>query len=509
MKKIIILLSVLLFIVMACTTNDDSFKLEIIAPDVVEASKEAQIVVSGDLIGAKSGTLEIVDEYNRKIVKNFGKVPETINVSFDKPGKYSLKASVISLLDGKKYEDYKPKLYVYDPSQPLIKNISVIPSKIFVGDDVILYLDVNSKNPEVNIETEGLSKYGKKEISTMLKPGEIFLNLGKFDESGDKEFFIKVDNLIGAEDSTKISLNILPIDNEAPQIVIHSKFSYPTNSNILINVDISDDVKLSSYEVYLDGELKLQDSVDQKELKNIPVQLNKLETGDHSLIVKATDWLGKKSMIGKRILIGDTYLNFEIAISNESNLIPGHSTIISVVPVESINFRKIIYFIDGKKYFETVDQTYVEWIVEEGGHYITVYAEDESGRAGINEIFVSVNDTNAPKLKAMTVNGKVLDKTDNNRIPIGSNTISVCFEDPGGISKTSTPVLYIREDHYSDFYDVLEMNLSEISNDEKQATFTVNTSIGYGYFYLFVKGVKDKEGNEYTGEDVFTVITGY
>jgi hypothetical protein len=109
----------------------------------------------------------------------------------------------------------------------------------------------------------------------------------------------------------------------------------------------------------------------------------------------------------------------------------------------------------------------------------------------------------------MSVNGEKLDISKTNRISLGMNSISVYFMDPGGISKYATPILYIREDHYPDYYDILEMKLSEISPDEKEATFTINTSIGYGYFYFFVKGVSDKEGNEYQGEDVFTVITGY
>ncbi|ABR30544.1 hypothetical protein SU69_03510 [Thermosipho melanesiensis] len=510
MKKIIYLLFLILFVFMSCTTGDKNFDLEIIAPDVIENTESAKIVITGNLIGVRSGTLELVNEYNERIIKTFGKVPETIDINFEKPGDYSLKASAISLLDGKKYEVYKTNLFVVDPSAPLISDIWVIPKEIFVGDDVILYLKVNSSNSKINVKTEGLERYGISEISKTVNPGEVFLDLGSFNEPGDKEFYIKVDNLLDSNYSTKVTLNVLPIDNEAPLITIESKFSYPTNSNILIKVNISDDVKLSSYEVYLDGESKLKDTVEQKELKGIPVQLNKLEPGDHSLIVKATDWLGKKSMIGKRILIGDTYLNFEIAISNENSLIPGHSTIIAVVPTEeNINFRKIVYFIDGEEFFETTNQTFVQWTVEEGQHYITVYAEDENGRAGINERYITVEDNNAPKLMAMSINGKVISKTESSRIPVGNNVISVLFEDAGGISKTSTPVLYIKEDHYSEYYNVLEMKLSEISADEKQATFTVNTSIGYGYFYLFVKGLKDKEGNEYMGEDVFTVITGY
>ncbi|WP_126993217.1 hypothetical protein [Thermosipho globiformans] len=511
--KIFLIISVF-FLLMSCAINSSNkeFSLNIKAPDVAEASKEVDLIVDGDIIGAKNVVVEISNEYNEKNILQLKKIPDSTKVIFEKPGKYSVMAKALSLIDGKEYVDYKPKIFVYDPEKPLVDGITVVPGTIFTDDDVILHLYANTSNPEVKVETVGLSRYGKEEISMTTKPGDIFLNLGSFSEDGDKEFFVKVDNLVGMEYATKVNLKVYPIDKEPPTIIINSKFSYPTNSNIQVYVDISDDVKLSSYEIYLDGELKLEDTVDQEEMKNIPVQIGKLSPGDHSLIVKATDWLGKKAMTGKRILVGDTYLNFEIAISNETNLIPGHSTIISVVPTEEgINFKKIVYFIDGKEYkrFDGDVQTFVEWTVEEGEHYITVYAEDENGRAGINERFISVNDNSAPRLISMSVNGEKLDISKTNSIPLGMNSISACFMDPGGISKYATPILYIREDHYSDYYDILEMKLSEISSDEKEATFTINTSIGYGYFYFFVKGVSDKEGNEYQGEDVFTVITGY
>jgi hypothetical protein len=496
----------------AISNSSDKFNINIKAPDVAEASKEVDLIVDGDIIGAKNVVVEISNEYNEKNILQMKKIPDSTKVIFEKPGKYSVMAKALSLIDGKEYVDYKPKIFVYDPEKPLVDGITIVPGTIFTDDDVILHLYANTSNPEVKVETVGLSRYGKEEISMTTKPGDIFLNVGSFSDDGDKEFFVKVDNLVGMEYATKVNLKVYPIDKEPPTIIINSKFSYPTNSNIQVYVDISDDVKLSSYEIYLDGELKLEDTVDQEEMKNIPVQIGKLSPGDHSLIVKATDWLGKKAMTGKRILVGDTYLNFEIAISNETNLIPGHSTIISVVPTEEgINFKKIVYFIDGKEYkrFDAEVQTFVEWTVEEGEHYITVYAEDENGRAGINERFISVNDNSAPRLISLSVNGEKLDISKTNSIPLGMNSISACFMDPGGISKYATPILYIREDHYPDYYDILEMKLSEISPDEKEATFTINTSIGYGYFYFFVKGVSDKEGNEYQGEDVFTVITGY
>lgn len=511
--KIFWIISVL-FLLMSCaiSNSSDKFNINIKAPDVAEASKEVDLIVDGDIIGAKNVVVEISNEYNEKNILQMKKIPDSTKVIFEKPGKYSVMAKALSLIDGKEYVDYKPKIFVYDPEKPLVDGITIVPGTIFTDDDVILHLYANTSNPEVKVETVGLSRYGKEEISMTTKPGDIFLNVGSFSDDGDKEFFVKVDNLVGMEYATKVNLKVYPIDKEPPTIIINSKFSYPTNSNIQVYVDISDDVKLSSYEIYLDGELKLEDTVDQEEMKNIPVQIGKLSPGDHSLIVKATDWLGKKTMTGKRILVGDTYLNFEIAISNETNLIPGHSTIISVVPTEEgINFRKIVYFIDGKEYkrFDGDVQTFVEWTVEEGEHYITVYAEDENGRAGINERFISVNDNSAPRLISLSVNGEKLDISKTNSIPLGMNSISACFMDPGGISKYATPILYIREDHYPDYYDILEMKLSEISPDEKEATFTINTSIGYGYFYFFVKGVSDKEGNEYQGEDVFTVITGY
>ncbi|EKF50155.1 lipoprotein [Thermosipho africanus H17ap60334] len=511
--KIFWIISVL-FLLMSCaiSNSSDKFNINIKAPDVAEASKEVDLIVDGDIIGAKNVVVEISNEYNEKNILQMKKIPDSTKVIFEKPGKYSVMAKALSLIDGKEYVDYKPKIFVYDPEKPLVDGITIVPGTIFTDDDVILHLYANTSNPEVKVETVGLSRYGKEEISMTTKPGDIFLNVGSFSDDGDKEFFVKVDNLVGMEYATKVNLKVYPIDKEPPTIIINSKFSYPTNSNIQVYVDISDDVKLSSYEIYLDGELKLEDTVDQEEMKNIPVQIGKLSPGDHSLIVKATDWLGKKAMTGKRILVGDTYLNFEIAISNETNLIPGHSTIISVVPTEEgINFKKIVYFIDGKEYkrFDAEVQTFVEWTVEEGEHYITVYAEDENGRAGINERFISVNDNSAPRLISLSVNGEKLDISKTNSIPLGMNSISACFMDPGGISKYATPILYIREDHYPDYYDILEMKLSEISPDEKEATFTINTSIGYGYFYFFVKGVSDKEGNEYQGEDVFTVITGY
>lgn len=516
LKKINLFLILLFsfFLITSCMTNDeDKFYLDINAPEAVEYTKSVNIEIAGNLIGMKNGRLELINEDTKeKIVKSFTKLPSNIELEIEKPGKYSVVAKAMSLLNGKEYSDYKPRLFAYDPSKPFVSEIHILPTKIFKDEEVLLHLLINTSNPEVKIETQGLERYGKSEISLETKPGDVFLNIGKFSEEGNKEFFLKIDNIMGTTYSTKVSLDVFPVDKEHPEIAIKSKFSYPSNSNIQIYLDISDDVEVSNYEVYVDGEKLASDVINDVRVSNIPVYIGKLNLGDHSLVVKATDWLGKKTTIGKRILVGDTYLNFEIAVSNETNLIPGHKTIISVIPTEEgINFRKIVYFIDGEEYmsFEGTVQNFVEWTIEEGSHYITVYAEDENGRAGINEIYITVEDNNSPKLVSLSVNDEVLNISETNKISLGVNTISAHFKDPGGISKNSTPILYIREDHYTEYYDVLEMRLSDISPDEKEATFTVTTSIGYGYFNLFIKGLKDKQGNEYQGEDIFMVVSGY
>jgi len=207
------------------------------------------------------------------------------------------------------------------------------------------------------------------------------------------------------------------------------------------------------------------------------------------------------STFAKRIYVGGTALRFQVELS-PAELITGRTAVIAMIPQEKdVTFKKVVYLVDGRNVAEypnattTAVQLFTLWDIEEGDHYITVYAESNDGRAGIAETVISVKDYNGPRFISLKANGEELSKSEANYVFPGLTVFELTVFDPGGINTSSKPILLIKEDNLDGFYRDLFMNVSDISSDGRTATFSVQTDLAMGYYYVTIMNVKDKSGN--------------
>ncbi|QTA38640.1 hypothetical protein JYK00_03785 [Thermosipho ferrireducens] len=510
MKKVqfYILLIIVPFLLISCVSKQvySNGKLYITVPKVATIGKTTKIsVLSESLIGLTNGTLEIDGT-----VISFSKIPTNVIWTPEHTGEFVAVAKAFSLADGKSYEA-TATILVIDDSTPSILSWDVLPKEIDTTKEVILHIAVKSDNNKVSVKT-----FGEKAISIEASPGNLYIPLGKFDTPELKELFLLVDNMYGKQDATTVVFNVNPYDTMAPDVQLQTNFSYPPNTNVIVTLRANDDVSLQSYRVELDGNIVAEATFTSgtKSISGIPISLGMLSTGQHSVIARVKDWLDRETVIGKRIIVGDTTLTFEVAISpQEDILIPGHTAIISMIPLEEgIEFSKIVFFVDGTeiaRYEGSAPQRFTEWTIKEGPHYISIYAESTDGRAGLNERWINVVDNDPPEIKDISANGKSLLSGDSVWVVPGPTKFTVKVYDEGGILKDSTPLLYIREDNFDYYYDVIELALSEYSADGKEATFTGSSVLGIGYYNIAVSGVKDKSYNELEKSQNYILNVGF
>jgi len=207
------------------------------------------------------------------------------------------------------------------------------------------------------------------------------------------------------------------------------------------------------------------------------------------------------STFAKRIYVGGTALRFQVELS-PAELIAGRTAVIAVIPQEKdVIYKRVVYLVDGKNVAEypnatsSAVQLFTLWEIEEGDHYVTVYAESTDGRAGIAETVISVRDFNGPRFVSLKANGVELSKSEANYVFPGLTVFELTVYDPGGINTSNKPRLLIREDEMSEFYRDLTMDVSDVSSDGRTVTFSVQTNLSLGYYYVSLMNVKDKSGN--------------
>ena len=411
----------------------------------------------------------------------------------DKPGEYDVETIGTSIIDGKQYKE-SSHVTVFDQLPPNIEDIKLIPEKPYVGDEVLLQLKIGSKNPKVDLAVSGALSQ-----ESTIKPGYAYLRLGSITNEGNVELFINTKTYY-TSDATKLSFTVLPTDSEGPEIVVYADTFYSEQSNISVRVALRDNVALSNYSLTFDGDLISSKAINGTSYTE-EVMIAPKDLGTHAINIVAYDREGNMSTFAKRIYVGGTALRFQVELS-PAELITGRTAVIAMIPQEKdVTFKKVVYLVDGRNVAEypnattTAVQLFTLWDIEEGDHYITVYAESNDGRAGIAETVISVKDYNGPRFISLKANGEELSKSEANYVFPGLTVFELTVFDPGGINTSSKPILLIKEDNLDGFYRDLFMNVSDISSDGRTATFSVQTDLAMGYYYVTIMNVKDKSGN--------------
>ncbi|HPZ18219.1 MAG: hypothetical protein WBJ29_02980 [Fervidobacterium sp.] len=411
----------------------------------------------------------------------------------DKPGEYDVETIGTSIIDGKQYKE-SSHVTVFDQLPPNIEDIKLIPERPYVGDEVLLQLKVGSKNPKVDLAVSGALSQ-----DSTIKPGYTYLRLGSIGKEGNVELFINTKTYY-TSDATKLSFTVLPMDSEGPEIVVYADTFYSEQSNISVRVTLRDNVALAHYSLTFDG-IPVVDKNINGTTYTEEVLIGPRDLGTHAINIIAYDREGNMSTFAKRIYVGGTALRFQVELS-PAELIAGRTAVIAVIPQEKdVIYKRVVYLVDGKNVAEypsatsAAVQLFTLWEIEEGDHYITVYAESSDGRAGIAETVISVRDFNGPRFVSLKANGVELSKSEANYVFPGLTVFELTVFDPGGINTSSKPRLLIREDEMSEFYRDLAMDVSDVSSDGRTVTFSVQTSLSLGYYYVSLMNVKDKSGN--------------
>ncbi|MEM4208338.1 MAG: hypothetical protein QW153_02015, partial [Candidatus Bilamarchaeaceae archaeon] len=212
-------------------------------------------------------------------------------------------------------------------------------------------------------------------------------------------------------------------------------------------------------------------------LFNKSINLGRQEIGAHSLNIEAYDKEGNLSVFPKIIYVGGTALSFNVELS-PSQPTAGASAVIAMVPDEKdVVYSKIVFLVDGKTIATNVAPSsdksasgFTIWTVEEGKHFITIYAESTDSRAGIGETTIFVRDYNGPKFVSLKANDIELSKTDFNQVFPGPVIFRLTVHDPGGINLSVKPRLLIKEDElYNKALEITKNTFGENSEFYKNA----------------------------------------
>lgn len=510
-KKFIYLLSVIFlslafFLMLGCSNKSilSQQELSISSPQIALVSDNINLTFFTKEPGIKNIVVRISNEFFNQtyILKNY---PYTLLWKPDQPGIYRITATGYSILDGKSYTT-ESTITIYDTAIPKIEEIRTIPENPYLGDEMLVQIKLGSKNPKVSLnlsgsitnQTSNILSWIKHSLTT--KPGYIYVRLPNIDKSGNMELFVKSETIY-TQDATKVTIPIREIDRTPPEIEIDAKTFYSVNANVIFTFTLTDNNNLKFYKVLYDGNIIDSGNISGK-LFSKSINLGKQELGAHSLNIEVYDSEGNLSIFPKIIYVGGVALSFNVEVRPPQPT-AGASAVIAMVPdEEGVEYSKIVFFVDGKTIATNLAPSsgksasgFTIWTVEEGKHFVTIYAESNDGRAGIGETTVYVRDYNGPKFISLKANGITLSKTDFNQVFPGLVTFKLTVYDPGGVSLTTKPRLLIKEDEFEGFYRDLQMEPEEVSSDGKTVVFSVTTTMSIGYYYVTVINVQDKSGN--------------
>ncbi|MGC8819942.1 MAG: hypothetical protein ACP5PP_02360 [Fervidobacterium sp.] len=437
------------------------------------------------------------DDSNVFILKEY---PYAVSWNPKLPGIYTLKAEGFSINDGRWYSATST-ITVYDKVPPYIEEIKLIPEKPYIGDQVLLQIKLDGRNPVVGVELAGRFSSSSNWVYQTVKTSDqyVYLMLPQLNNVGKVELFLR-SVAYRNEDATKVTFDVKARDLTSPNISVYAQTFYPENSNISVRVELSDNVELKRYKMTFDNEVIFEEEISGKSFTK-EVLIGKKDLGTHTINVVAFDSEGNMNTYAKKIYVGGTALSFNAQVS-PSEPTANSTAVIAMVPDEKdVIYTRVAFFVDGnaiadyRSEGENSAQSFALWDVEEGNHVITIYAESKDKRAGIAETLVNVKDYNGPRFISLKANGVELKKGVDNYVFPGLVTFQVTVYDPGGINLTVLPRLLIKEDEFTTFYRDLEMQIDDVSPDGRIVTFSVTTTMVLGYYYVTVMNVQDKSGN--------------
>lgn len=281
------------------------------------------------------------------------------------------------------------------------------------------------------------------------------------------------------------SATVTVVKNQPPAVTLSAPDSVRTATNsaqIQVTVSYSDDVRVSSIYLYVDGSLRESYNVNSK--TGTVTRTLTLNVGTHTIYAIAED-NEKLSTKSNTVTVTVTHDNPpEVRITGPSNgEIFWTTNGLAAVPIsaeasDDVGVTKVEFYTDGKLIYSDKSSPYgITAVLREGSHTIEAVAYDTMGQSARDSVSVEVRRDYPPTVRIVTpTNGATL-------LP-GAVTITAVAFDDRGISKV---------EFYVD---------SKLVGTDSAAPYSVTTALSAGSHTLTAKAY-DAAGQ--TAEDSISV----
>ncbi len=395
----------------------------------------------------------------------------------------------------------KKTFRVLDTTPPDIEDVGILPSTPV--EDEPVYFFVRFSEDESNTEVE---VYEDGQLVGKSNPlGNIaFISLGDL-SAGKHEITVIAKNVSDYASTKKYSFNVLRHDKNPPEVTIKMpKYVFSTSESVYTKVNMSDDGGIVNYKVFVDGsEYTSEDLESMTELER-DFDFGVMSDGLHSISVEAYDRIGRSGSDRVNFFVSNSVVDVVLSID------PPHPQasetarfqIALGVPLSDVESLDLV--VDSQTVYsytaggtETL-KPYVEWTATPGKHRATVYVKTVDDKYGIGVLAFAVKDLEPPRVLAVYVNSAELSTDPYNpaEVRIGSHRVRVFVRDDGGLPKDNVIQLDVYDiDGTATYLQTLALSQSAISQDEREATYTITLNFPIGKYKLVPTNIEDAAGN--------------
>ena len=393
------------------------------------------------------------------------------------------------------------KLRILDTTPPEIDDVGILPSTPVADEPIYFFAKFKEDESGAQVEI-----YRDGELSGQSKPlGNIaFFSLGDLDP-GKHEITVIAKNVSDYASTKKYTFTVLRHDKKPPSVLIKMpKYVFSTSESVYSKIDMSDDGGIVKYTVFLDGKEYTTEEVDMMTELERNFDFGKMSNGLHSISVEAYDRIGRSGSDRVNFFVSDSIVDVVLSIDPpqpEASQVARFQIALGV-PLSDVESLDLIVDKDTV-YSYTAGGTetlkpYIEWRATPGRHRATVYIKTADNKYGIGVLEFAVKDMEPPQVVTMYVNGTELSRDPYNPaiLKVGAHRVRVFVKDDGGLPKDNVIKLDVYDmDGTTVYLQTLVLAQDAISQDMREATYTITLNFPIGKYKLVPKDIEDVAGN--------------
>ena len=400
-----------------------------------------------------------------------------------------------------KVESPVKSLRVLDTTPPEIDDVGILPSTPVADEPVYFFTRFKEDESSAQVEI-----YRDGELSGQSKPlGNIaFFSLGDLDP-GKHEITVIAKNISDYASTKKYTFNVLRHDKKPPNVLIKMpKYVFSTSESVYAKVKMSDDGGVVRYTLYLDGKEYSSEDIDSMIDLERNFDFGRLSNGLHSISVEVYDRVGRTGSDRVNFFVSDSIVDVVLSIDPpqpEASQVARFQVALGV-PLSDVESLDLV--VDSDTVYSYTSEgsealkPYIEWRAAPGWHRATVYVKTVDNKYGIGVLEFTVKDLEPPQVVTMYVNGTELSTDPYNpaKLKIGSHKIRVFVKDDGGLPKDNVIKLDVYDMDGSTVYiQTLILAQDVISQDQREATYTITLNFPIGKYKLVAGSIEDLAGN--------------